>query len=54
MSAPQLCLPFKAVRSACGNSAELLGHSDPKITLGIYTGFRDEEIQEAGKLIKAH
>ena len=33
---------------------KLLGHSDPKITLGIYTGFRDEEIQEAGKLIKAH
>lgn len=32
----------------------LLGHSDPKITLGIYTGFRDEEIQEAGKLILAH
>jgi integrase len=33
---------------------KLLGHSDPKVTLGIYTGFRDEEIQEAGKLIKAH
>ena len=33
---------------------KLLGHSDPKITLGIYTGFRNEEIQEAGKLIKAH
>lgn len=33
---------------------KLLGHSDPKITLGIYTGFRDEEIQEAGKLILAH
>ena len=32
---------------------KLLGHSDPKVTLGIYTGFRDEEIQEAGKLIKA-
>ena len=32
----------------------LLGHSDPKVTLGIYTGFRDEEIQEAGKLILAH
>lgn len=33
---------------------KLLGHSDPKVTLGIYTGFRDEEIQEAGKLIRAH
>ena len=30
---------------------KLLGHSDPKVTLGIYTGFRDEEIQEAGKMI---
>jgi len=30
-----------------------MGHSDPKVTLGIYTGFRDEEIQEAGKLIRA-
>jgi len=33
---------------------KLLGHADPKITLGIYTGFREEEIQEAGKLILAH
>ena len=33
---------------------KLLGHSDPKVTLGIYTGFREEEIQEAGKLILAH
>jgi integrase len=32
----------------------LLGHSDPKVTLGIYTGFRQEEIQEAGKLILNH
>jgi integrase len=32
---------------------KLMGHSDPKVTLGIYTGFRDEEIQEAGKLIRA-
>ena len=32
----------------------LLGHSDPKVTLGIYTGFREEEIQEAGNLIRAH
>ena len=33
---------------------KLLGHSDPKVTLGIYTGFREEEIHEAGKLILAH
>jgi integrase len=30
----------------------LMGHSDPKITLGIYTQFRDEEIDAAGSLIR--
>ena len=32
---------------------KLMGHSDPKITLGIYTRFRDNEIDEAGSLIRA-
>ena len=32
---------------------KLMGHSDPKITLGIYTRFRDNEIDEAGQLILA-
>jgi len=32
---------------------KLMGHSDPKITLGIYTRFRDEEIDEAGELMPA-
>jgi integrase len=31
----------------------LLGHSDPKVTLGIYTKFRDSEIDSAGELIRA-
>ena len=31
---------------------KLMGHSDPKVTLGIYTGFRDSEIDDAGDLIK--
>ena len=31
---------------------KLMGHSDPKVTLGIYTRFRDVEIDEAGDLIK--
>ena len=30
----------------------LMGHSDPKITLGIYTQFRDEEIDAAASLIR--
>jgi len=32
---------------------KLMGHSDPKITLGIYTRFRDDEIDEAGQLMRA-
>ena len=32
---------------------KLMGHSDPKITLGIYTRFRDDEIDEAGHLMRA-
>ena len=32
---------------------KLMGHSDPKITLGIYTRFRDNEIDEAGQLMRA-
>ena len=31
---------------------KLMGHSDPKVTLGIYTRFRDSEIDDAGDLIK--
>ena len=31
---------------------KLMGHSDPKVTLGIYTRFRDHEIDDAGDLIK--
>ena len=27
---------------------KLLGHADPGVTLGIYTRFRDEEIDSAG------
>jgi integrase len=30
----------------------LLGHSDPRITLGIYTQFRDNEIEDAAELIR--
>jgi len=30
----------------------LMGHSDPGITLGIYTRYRDEEIDQAGELIR--
>ncbi len=30
----------------------LMGHSDPKVTLGIYTQFREEEIEAAGTLIR--
>jgi integrase len=29
----------------------LLGHADPRITLGIYTSFREEEIEQAKDLI---
>jgi hypothetical protein len=29
-----------------------MGHSDPKVTLGIYTQFREEEIEAAGTLIR--
>ena len=32
---------------------KLMGHSDPKVTLGIYTHFRDQEIEEAGALIRS-
>ena len=31
---------------------QLMGHADPKVTLGIYTQFRDNEIDEAGELIR--
>jgi integrase len=34
-------------------SQKLMGHSDPKITLGIYTRFRDDEIDAAGQLMRA-
>jgi len=34
-------------------SQKLMGHSDPKKTLGIYTRFRDDEIDEAGQLMRA-
>ena len=30
----------------------LLGHADPRITLGIYTQFRDSEIEDAANLMK--
>jgi len=30
----------------------LMGHSDPGITLGIYTRFRDDEIDQAGEMIR--
>ena len=29
----------------------LMGHADPRVTLGIYTQFRDEEIDQAAELI---
>ena len=32
----------------------LLGHSDPRITLGIYTQFRDNEIEDAAEMIRSH
>ncbi|MEJ0014161.1 MAG: tyrosine-type recombinase/integrase [Actinomycetota bacterium] len=31
----------------------LLGHADPRVTLGIYTQFRDNEIEDAADMIKA-
>jgi integrase len=31
----------------------LMGHSDPGITLGIYTRFRDDEIDQAGEMIRS-
>ena len=30
---------------------KLMGHADPGVTLGIYTRFRDEEIDHAGAAI---
>ena len=30
---------------------KLMGHADPGVTLGIYTRFRDEEIDNAGSMI---
>jgi len=32
----------------------LMGHADPRITLGIYTQFRDEEIDQAANLINEY
>ncbi len=32
-------------------AAEMMGHADPGVTLGIYTRFRDEEIDNAGAAI---
>jgi integrase len=29
-----------------------MGHSDPGVTLGIYTRFRDDEIEQAGEMIR--
>ena len=31
---------------------KLMGHADPGVTLGIYTRFRDEEIDDAGAAIR--
>jgi len=31
---------------------QLLGHSDPRVTLGVYTQFRDNEIEDAAELMK--
>ena len=33
---------------------KLLGHADPRVTLGIYTQFRDEEIDQAGEVISKY
>jgi integrase len=30
----------------------LLGHSDPKVTLAVYTQVLDDEIDEAGVILK--
>lgn len=30
---------------------KLLGHADPRVTLGIYTQFRDEEIEQTGNIL---
>ncbi len=30
---------------------KLLGHADPRVTLGIYTQFRDEEIDQTGTIL---
>ena len=29
-----------------------MGHSNPMVTLGIYTGFRDDEIAETGEALR--
>jgi hypothetical protein len=31
---------------------KFMGHSSPMVTLGIYTGFRDEEINESAIAIR--
>lgn len=31
---------------------QLLGHSDPRVTLGVYTQFRDNEIEDDAELMK--
>jgi hypothetical protein len=31
----------------------LLGHSDPRVTMGIYTQVLDEEIDSAGVLLRS-
>jgi integrase len=44
---------LKTSRVHVTTAQKLMGHSDPKITLGIYTRFRDDEIDEAGRLMQA-
>ena len=33
---------------------KLLGHADPRVTLGIYTQFRDEEIDQTGNILSMY
>lgn len=33
---------------------KLLGHADPRVTLGIYTQFRDEEIDQTGEILSMY
>jgi hypothetical protein len=42
-----MCLPFEDFWSTCNHCSEVNGRADPGVTLGIYTRFRDEEIDNA-------